>query len=232
MVGSGRARARREETVGLQQQKLLAADESGERSEEGVRAHAAWQEERLRVRAAGRAPSVRVTMATEYAAAGAGTADDVAVESVGGDGTRPHGKRFGTLVHAVLAAIDLRADRETVEGVAALQGRLLGAPAGGGGRRRRNGRRCAPPPAPRARGGRAPGATAETAVTLRLDDGQLVEGVVDAAFVEDGAWMVVDFKTDVEIAGRLDEYRRQAAVYARAIAAATGMPAHAVLLRV
>ena len=60
----------------------------------------------------------------------------------------------------------------------------------------------------------------------------VVEGVVDAAFLEDGVWTVVDFKTDVEIAGRLDEYRRQVALYAAAIARATGAPARAVLLQI
>ena len=73
----------------------------------------------------------------------------------------------------------------------------------------------------------------ETPVLLALEDGVIVEGVVDAAFLEDGAgWTVVDFKTDVEIAGRLEEYRRQVALYARAIAQATGRPARGVLLRV
>ena len=42
----------------------------------------------------------------------------------------------------------------------------------------------------------------ETPVTLTLDDGTLVEGVVDLAFEEDGAWIVVDYKTDREIGGR------------------------------
>ena len=61
----------------------------------------------------------------------------------------------------------------------------------------------------------------------------LVEGAVDVAFREDGgAWTVVDFKTDVELAGRLEEYRRQVALYAQAIARATGRPARGVLLRV
>jgi ATP-dependent exoDNAse (exonuclease V) beta subunit len=72
----------------------------------------------------------------------------------------------------------------------------------------------------------------ETPVTIRLEDGALVEGVVDAAFVEDGIWTVVDFKTDVEMAGRILEYRRQVGLYRRAIASATGMPVRAVLLRV
>ena len=56
--------------------------------------------------------------------------------------------------------------------------------------------------------------------------------MVDAAFVEDGVWTVVDFKTDVELANRLDEYRRQVALYAAAIAGATGAPARGVLLQI
>jgi hypothetical protein len=43
---------------------------------------------------------------------------------------------------------------------------------------------------------------------------------------------VVDFKTDAEIGGRLEEYRRQVALYALAIERATGEPATGVLLRV
>ena len=69
-------------------------------------------------------------------------------------------------------------------------------------------------------------------MAIRLADGVLVEGVVDAAFVEDGVWTVVDFKTDVELANRLDEYRRQVALYAAAIAGATGAPARGVLLQI
>jgi len=72
----------------------------------------------------------------------------------------------------------------------------------------------------------------ECPVTIRLDDGVLVEGVIDAAFVEDGGWAVVDFKTDVEIGGRLEEYRRQVGVYAEAVGRATGVRARGVLLRV
>ena len=69
-------------------------------------------------------------------------------------------------------------------------------------------------------------------MTLRAADGTLVEGVVDLAFLERDVWTVVDFKTDQEIAKALDVYRRQVALYAEAIAAATGKPARAMLLRV
>ncbi len=53
----------------------------------------------------------------------------------------------------------------------------------------------------------------ETPVTLTLEDGTLVEGVVDLAFEEDGEWIVVDYKTDREIAtAGEDQYRRQVAL--------------------
>ena len=73
----------------------------------------------------------------------------------------------------------------------------------------------------------------ETPVTLTLDDGTLVEGVVDLAFEEDGVWTVVDYKTDREIAAEGDaQYRRQLTLYASAIERATGAPVTSVLVRI
>src|SRR5262249_57806692 len=102
--------------------------ERGERSESGIRAHAAWQGEGERVREAGAAPLVRVATATEHAALATGDAE-VPVEDAMLPGDRPHGIRFGTLVHGVLAEVDLEADRSAVAAIAALQSRLLGATA-------------------------------------------------------------------------------------------------------
>jgi ATP-dependent helicase/nuclease subunit A len=73
----------------------------------------------------------------------------------------------------------------------------------------------------------------ETPVACTLDDGTLVEGVVDLAFEDKGRWIVVDYKTDREIAeDGEDRYRRQISLYATAIARATGLPAECVLVRV
>src|SRR5262249_47637345 len=76
----------------------------------------------------------------------------------------------------------------------------------------------------------------ETPLLLPLEDGSLVEGVIDLAFREreDGAfvWTVVDFKTDVELAAREPKYAVQLDLYVRAIEAATGDPARAVILSV
>jgi ATP-dependent exoDNAse (exonuclease V) beta subunit len=221
-----------QESVGLAQQKLLEADERGLRSEESVRAHDAWQADRARIRAAGATPSLRVVTATERAAAGDGAAPEVAVESAGGAGSRPRGPRFGTLVHAVLAAVGPSAERAAVEAAATLEARLLGAVAEEQASAVETVLRALAHPL-LLRAARAAACRWESPVAVRLDDGTLVEGVVDAAFLEAGrGWTVIDFKTDVELAGRLEEYRRQVALYVAAIARATGEPVHGVLLQV
>ncbi len=223
-------RLRVDEDVGLKQKTLLAADERGERSEAGVQAHAAWQAERERVRAAGGVPALRVVTATD-GGGGPGDADDIGVEDAAFPGARPYGTRFGTLVHEVLAAVDLGADRGGVEAAAALRGRLLGATADEIAAASDVVVHALGHPLLR-RAAAAPECRRETAVLVRLDDDTLVEGVVDAAFADAGGWTVIDFKTDRELGARLADYRRQVALYARAIAQATGRPARGVLLRV
>ena len=147
---------------------------------------------------------------------------------------RPHGKRFGMLVHAILAEVDLAADADRVRVVAIAQGRLA----------------KATPAEVDAAADAAIGALAhllllraraadardacrrEVPVLLPLADGSLVEGVVDLCFRDGGAWTVVDFKTDVEVGERGPIYARQVALYAVAIARATGERATGALLSV
>jgi ATP-dependent exoDNAse (exonuclease V) beta subunit len=219
-----------EENVGVKQQKLLAADEDGRRSEAGTRAHAAWQVERAQARAAAGRPTRVVVTATEHASRG-GECGAVIVESCGRVAGRPHGPRFGTLVHGLLGMVALDADRSAIASLATIEARLLGATAEETQAAVEAVVRALAHPLLR----RAAGATRlerEAPLMLRLEDGTLVEGVVDAAFEEVGGWTVVDFKTDVELDARGDEYRRQVDLYARAIAGATGKPARAVLLQV
>jgi ATP-dependent exoDNAse (exonuclease V) beta subunit len=72
----------------------------------------------------------------------------------------------------------------------------------------------------------------ETPVTLSLDPGVVIDGNVDLAYDTHGNVTVIDFKTDRELEGALDVYRRQVQIYAYAIAAATGLRARAVLMKV
>ena len=69
-------------------------------------------------------------------------------------------------------------------------------------------------------------------MTLRLESGALVEGFVDLAFEVGGQMVVVDFKTDRELEGALETYRRQVQIYAHAIAAATGRTTRGVLMKI
>ena len=153
---------------------------------------------------------------------------------------RPAGKRFGTLVHAVLATVPLDEPDgrpAPVEEIARLHGRVFGATddevAAAA-----DVARCvlSHPLLARARAAARRGdCRREAPVSMRTDDGVLIEGVVDVAFREDGAWTVVDYKTDRDLEeadGAIDVYRRQVALYAEMITRATGEPAGAVLMRV
>jgi ATP-dependent exoDNAse (exonuclease V) beta subunit len=217
-------------------EKLIAADEGATRSQAGIESHGEWQEARTRVRDAASTPTLRVVTATERAierTVSTGTeekhneaASEVLIESAGIDFSRPHGKRFGTLVHAVLSLVDLGADAAGVQSISELQGRLLGAPSQEIASATETViRGLAHPLMRRAAAASAAGrCRRETPIAVQLEDGLLVEGKVDLAFFDEtgpGIWTVVDFKTDFEIEGRLEEYREQVALYALAISRAT-----------
>jgi ATP-dependent exoDNAse (exonuclease V) beta subunit len=159
----------------------------------------------------------------------------VIVETVVEGVDRPGGVRFGALVHAVLSDVALTgaADGDLAD-LAEIHGRLLGAePSEVAAAREVVVRTLAHPVMQAAR--RAASAAAcyrEAPVTLRLDDGSLVEGHVDLAFEDEGGFTVVDFKTDRELEGATDRYRRQVQIYAAAIARATGKRARGILMKI
>jgi ATP-dependent exoDNAse (exonuclease V) beta subunit len=160
---------------------------------------------------------------------------DVRIEQIASDVVRPGGPRFGTLVHALLADVPLaRSGEEVLDRLASAHGRVLGAAAeeiaAAAGIVRRVLRHPLMVDAARASGESR--CYRETPVTLRLDSGALIEGNVDLAYHADGHVVVIDFKTDRELEGALDVYRRQVQIYAHAIASATGRPARAVLMKV
>ena len=149
--------------------------------------------------------------------------------------TRPHGKRFGILVHAVLANVSLRANEAEVTTVTHAQARLIGSTKDEEASAvEAVTSALAHPWFDRARA--ATDVRREAPLSHVQADGALLEGVVDLAFREEksgqGSWTVVDFKTDVELASRRAEYALQVALYARALSAATGEPAEGALLSV
>ncbi len=232
------------EEVGLRQQRILEADEEGVVAEEGIRDHERWQRRRTDALEAGERPSIAVLSVTELAHAEtperATDAAEVAleipvdVEQVIVDrSNRPSGKRFGTLVHATLAVVDLGADERRVHAAAVTEGRLLGACANEVEAAVATTLAALAHPLLR-RAAAADQLRRETPVSLLRDDGILVEGVVDLAFREltgpTPHWTVVDFKTDRDLAPNLSQYGVQLRLYAAAISQATAEPATPILL--
>jgi ATP-dependent helicase/nuclease subunit A len=72
----------------------------------------------------------------------------------------------------------------------------------------------------------------ELPVALRLEDGRLLEGIIDLAFRENGGWTVVDFKSDADLPARRAQYERQLLWYLFAMTRITGAPARGWLLSV
>jgi ATP-dependent helicase/nuclease subunit A len=182
-------------------------------------------------------PSIAVRTATEASGVELPGLDDVdvAVETVASGGERPGGARFGALVHALLSDVALapRAGHRLTQ-LAEIHGRVLGATAAEvtAARAVVTGALAHPVMQAAARAASAAGCYRETPVTLRLDDGSIIEGHVDLAFDDGEGFVVVDFKTDRELDGAVDRYRRQVQIYTAAIAKATGKRARGVLLRV
>ena len=164
--------------------------------------------------AAASQPSLHVTTVSEWAAGeqqlpGGGPCpmSRSTASAAGREDGRPSGTRFGALVHAVLAGVALDAERHCGD-AARTQARLLGAGPKIAAAGRRVTRVLASPWIRRAAASGE--CRREVPLTISDSEDEMIEGVADLVFEEAGAWVVVEFKTDVEI-GRpgLERYRRQ-----------------------
>ncbi len=202
-----------------------------------------WRLARADARARGAEPSLTVATVRERTDPGGAhgglaalAVDGEAVTIVDLSATDEYGAggaAFGTLVHAVLAQASFDATPAALAALAGAEATVLGlSPVDAAIAARKAGRVLGHELMRRAAAAAVRGACRrETPVTMRLPDGTVMEGVVDLAFEEDGRWTVVDYKTDRELAGAEDAYRRQVAAYAAAVAAAMGTPANGVLVR-
>ena len=73
---------------------------------------------------------------------------------------------------------------------------------------------------------RSPVVRREWAFNLVIEGGSLLQGVIDCAFQEDGAWVLVDYKTDriADEEAFRQRYAKQIEWYARALESITGLP--------
>jgi ATP-dependent exoDNAse (exonuclease V) beta subunit len=223
-------------SIGLSQTRILEADDDGR----ATLANAHWEKwkglRRVSVER-GERPSRVVRAATDWVRAGGELEGwrEVVVTNAGWKGKRPHGLRFGTLMHALLATVALDDDEAAVAAHADLQARMLGATS-----EDRDAAVSAVVSALALPLMRSAAAAAleglcrrEASLVFRLDDGTLIEAVADLAYRTAEDWTVVDFKTDAGVSAATEvEHKRQVALYARGIAEATGLPARGFLLRV
>jgi ATP-dependent exoDNAse (exonuclease V) beta subunit len=218
---------------GQRQAQILEADDTQQLASASIAAHAAWQQRRSAALATAARPSlttISVTNASKTAPPG-GVA--VAIEHSDADRVnRPNSRRFGSLVHAVLAAIDLHAaDTVRTRAIATNQARLLaGTPDEVDAAVTAVQRALAHPLMQRAAAARV----LRREVPIVHDTAEaMLEGIIDLAFCDGDAWMVVDYKTDPELRPEIRApYEAQVRMYAAAITAATGLPCSAALLLV
>jgi ATP-dependent helicase/nuclease subunit A len=226
-----------EETVGVRQQRILEADESGAEVARGEQFYIQWKEGRSTAVTQASRSTIKVQTATEFAAGAFLSEQDLAriqIESVSrGDIERPGGRRFGALVHAVLASVDLAASTDKISLVAQAHARLIDATAAEVDAAVTTVRSALQHPL-MLRAARAKAVRREVPLQHYREDGILIEGVVDLAFQEDTpefkGWIVIDFKTDREIEKAEDRYRAQVATYVEAIHIATGSLARGFVL--
>jgi ATP-dependent exoDNAse (exonuclease V) beta subunit len=233
-----------EERRGIRREDLITKDADPATVADDRARYEEWKRHRSEIQARAARPSLRVVTATDYVRTPppgqgqlfemADPTDGVAVLDAGFGGFRPGGRRFGVLVHALLAAVPLDASQDTIVELANVHARMLGADDD-----ERNAAAAVVEQAlthevlAAARAAAASGRACRREAPIAIvRDEVLIDGQVDLAFETDDGWMVVDFKTDAELGRAEADYRRQVVLYADALAAITGKPAAATILRV
>jgi ATP-dependent exoDNAse (exonuclease V) beta subunit len=226
-------------SFGLRRDDLIVKDGDMFAVEERLAEYERWRDERAQTIAQGSRESLRVKTATAWAAEAAQLgldetllgAEPVTIVELPGAENRPRGRRFGTLVHAVLAIVPFDAQEDVIARTAATQSRIINATTE---------EIAAATQVVNAvlrheiitRARRSSSVKRETPVAWVQRDGTLIEGVLDLAFDEGDTTVVVDFKTDHELAAGETRYRAQLSQYVGAVSRATGRSASGVLFRV
>ena len=221
---------------GVRREDLIVKDVPRHVVADGRGEYDRWVLARGAARESGSVPSCRVQTVREAAEAATTALHEIRILDVRDPAEleRTGGVNFGALVHELLARASFDASAESLVDLALLHARLLDLAADEASAAAKVAHRAlAVDLMKRAHAADQRGACRrETPVTLRQDDGTLVEGTIDLAFEEAGRWTVVDFKTDRELLARTPSYVRQVQLYADAVAAATGSPADAVIMQI
>jgi ATP-dependent helicase/nuclease subunit A len=226
-------------SFGLRRDDLIVKDGDMFAVEERRTTYERWRADRDQLVERGQAPSVRVQTATAWAAEAAESGVDAAIAAssavdivaMPGAEKRPRGPLFGTLVHAILAIVPLDAAEDVIRRTAGVQARIIGnSPEEIGAATQVVVAVLKHELMSRARASMR--LRRETPITWTQPDGMLIEGVLDLAFDEGDSTIVIDFKTDHELAAGEARYRAQVQKYVDAVAAATGRNTRGVLWKV
>jgi ATP-dependent helicase/nuclease subunit A len=197
------------------------------KGDEGIERYKAWQDERARRIESASTPAFRVERVTTLPASS--QPPSLPVEIVRFDQrphTRPSGRTFGKIVHALLERAPLAGDTQQLASIAKARGLLLGASQQEVDAAVEAVQIALQHPLLR-EAASADRVHREWPVLFRDSQGVLLEGTIDLAFHTAQGWTVVDFKTGPASAQKNE---RQVALYAQALQAATGDPVRAILL--
>jgi len=216
--------------LGLRQEEILTGDAADPESP-SMAVYKTWIEKRERVAASAQAKRFEVFTASETSGAPTDFEVEVSIESIEKMVGRPTGTRFGTLVHTILRDAALDADHAALASLATVHGRLLG----GTPEEIEHATKAAVaalnhPLLARAR--QATRVHREYPIMLKLDEGKILEGMIDLVFEADGAWNIIDFKTDADLASSRAHYKRQLQWYSLAISRLNKTPVRAYLLSI
>jgi ATP-dependent helicase/nuclease subunit A len=218
----------KEDASGLEADEALREDDvEGPKS---IAEYEAWKVERGEAVANSALPSMTVVVARDLPAPEVSGAVPVE-QTVAPRAGRPSGRRFGELVHACLATVPLDAKHDVVKGIVEVMGRSLRAPDAEV--------KAATDAVEAALAHRLFQAAREAKQVRReatlvdhLQNGTIVEGVIDLAYETEDGWVVVEFKTDESIDESLGKYEAQTQAYIAAIQRATGQAVSGFILRV
>jgi ATP-dependent exoDNAse (exonuclease V) beta subunit len=213
-----------EEKFGLPGEDMLKGDSSA-----SAGAYEAWQSRRGALIASGSKPSLQVFTPSETDDAPSGFDVEVVYEATVREPDRPGGRRFGSLVHGVIreGLFETAAARDVAQSLA----RTMGATEEETEAVIRVVEEASRHPLiDRAR--RAARVHRELPLLYRLEDGRVLDGVADLAFLEGETWTLVDFKTDADIASRRAHYEAQLRWYALALSRLTGQQVRCVVFAI
>ncbi len=215
--------------IGLKQQQILSP--TGEGPSESLAHYKIWRVRRGEAIGRGARKQFDVFTPSETTEAPAGFDLLVRFEHVDRAPERPGGVRFGSLVHAILRETAFDATPAVIRSLAKSQGRLLGAPDDEIGAAADAVISALRHPV-FARAAAAERRHREFPILFHAASDKVLEGVIDLAFLENGVWHVVDFKTDAHIGGQREHYENQLRWYAYALGRLTSAKVEAYLIAI